>query len=95
MTRSELAALVAEKRQDISRKNAHVIVDTIFDSMGQALVDGDRIEVRGFGSFEVRQHSARVGRNPRTGQEVQIAGRRVARFRVGKALRERINKQTH
>ena len=91
MTRSELAAMLMEKREGMTRRHADLIVATIFESMGQALADGDRIEIRGFGSFEVRQRRARSGRNPRTGEAVEIGSRKVAHFRVGKTLCERIN----
>ena len=91
MTRSELAALLAEGREGISRRHADRIVGAIFDAMGSALAQGDRIEIRGFGSFQVRERPARSGRNPKTGEAVAIASRKVAHFRVGKALRERIN----
>ena len=91
MTKSELIGEVAEQIPELSRKQVELLVNTIFNSMRDALADGDRIEIRGFGSFHVRERAARRGRNPRTGEEVQVAGTLVPFFRVGKELRERVN----
>ncbi len=91
MTKSELVASVAEAREDLTRKHAELVVNTIFDSMKDALQAGDRIEIRGFGSFQVRTRSSRLGRNPKTGESVAIAEKRVPFFKVGKELRERVN----
>ncbi len=91
MTKSELIGKVAEQMPELARKQVELLVNTIFDSMRDALADGDRIEIRGFGSFHVRERAARRGRNPRTGEEVQVAATRVPFFRVGKELRERVN----
>lgn len=91
MTKSELVAAVAEAREDLTRKHAELVVNTIFDSMKDALRDGDRIEIRGFGSFQVRTRASRMGRNPKTGEPVAIAEKRVPFFKVGKELRERVN----
>ncbi|HCP47529.1 MAG TPA: integration host factor subunit beta [Deltaproteobacteria bacterium] len=91
MTKSELAQLLADSGCCVTRRHADRVVSTIFNSMGQALVDGDRIEIRGFGSFEVRSRPARKGRNPRTGQSVDISERKVPHFRAGKEIRKLIN----
>jgi len=91
MTKSELAQLLADRGESLTRRHAEQVVSTIFNSMGRALVDGDRIEIRGFGSFEVRNRPARKGRNPRTGQSVDISERKVPHFRAGKEIRELIN----
>ena len=91
MTKSELIGKVAEQMPELARKQVELLVNTIFGSMRDALADGDRIEIRGFGSFHVRERAARRGRNPRTGEEVQVAATRVPFFRVGKELRERVN----
>jgi len=91
VTKSELVAAVAEAREDLTRKHAELVVNTIFDSMKDALRDGDRIEIRGFGSFQVRTRASRMGRNPKTGEPVAIAEKRVPFFKVGKELRERVN----
>jgi len=91
VTKSELISQVAEQTPGLSRKQVELLVNTIFYSMRDALADGDRIEIRGFGSFHVRERAARRGRNPRTGEEVMVAATRTPFFRVGKALRERVN----
>ncbi len=91
MTKSELVATVAEAREDLTRKHAELVVNTIFDCMKDALRDGDRIEIRGFGSFQVRTRASRMGRNPKTGEPVAIDEKRVPFFKVGKELRERVN----
>jgi len=91
VTKSELVAALAERTPTLTRKHAELVVNTIFDSMSEALVAGDRIEIRGFGSFQVRQRSSRVGRNPKTGAAVEIESKRVPFFKVGKELRDRVN----
>ncbi|MCZ7585781.1 MAG: integration host factor subunit beta [Deltaproteobacteria bacterium] len=91
MTKSDLIAKVADHIPGSRRKDADVIVNTIFDSMVEALASGDRIEIRGFGSFHLRQRRARVGRDPKTGARVEVAEKKVPFFKVGKELRQRIN----
>ena len=91
MTKSELVNAIAEARPDLTRKAAETIVNTVFDCMCEALQAGDRIEIRGFGSFHVRARDARVGRNPKTGDAVTIDEKRVPFFKVGKELRERVD----
>ena len=91
MTRSELIILVAERLPYLIQKDAEIIVDTIFDSMVECLVQGHRIEIRGFGSFAVKHRDPRVGRNPRTGETVHIPAKRMPHFKIGKRLYDRIN----
>ncbi len=91
MTKSELVEKIAEKCENCSRKDIETVVNTIFDSMRDALIRGERIEIRGVGSFTVRTRNAREGRNPKTGAVVHIAEKRVPYFKVGKELRERVN----
>lgn len=91
MTKSELIASMAEKRKDLSKKDIELVVNTIFHSMRQALIRGDRIEIRGFGSFTIKYRDARQGRNPKTGSPVSIPAKRIPFFTVGKELRERVN----
>ena len=91
MTKSELINLVAEGLPYLTHKDAEIIVNTIFDSMVDALVGGDRIEIRGFGSFKVKNRGNREGRNPKTGAAVQIPAKRMPFFKIGKELYERIN----
>ena len=74
-----------------SRRDAEVMVNAVFDSLAEALRRGDRVEIRGFGSFVVKQRQARDGRNPRTGKRVSVAAKRVPFFKVGKELRLRVD----
>ena len=92
MTKSQLIEEVAS-RLGLTREEARLLVDTVFSTMAQALVRGERVEVRGFGSFDVRQYRAYEGRNPRTGQAVQVAPKRLPYFKAGKEIRERINRE--
>ena len=91
MTKSGLIEAVAERTPHISKKDTEIVVNTIFDSMAQALRLGDRIEIRGFGSFQVKIREAREGRNPKTGEAVALPGKHVPHFKPGKSLRERVN----
>ncbi len=90
MTKSDLIERVAARVPHISKKDTETVVNTIFDSMTEALKGGDRIEIRGFGSFQVKIREAREGRNPKTGAEVKIPAKRAPFFKVGKELKERI-----
>jgi integration host factor subunit beta len=90
MTKSELIAAVAE-RIDVPKSRADSIVNAVFDSMKQALVADERIELRGFGSFSIREYQARTGRNPRTGEEVDVPPKKSVHFKVGKELKERVD----
>jgi integration host factor subunit beta len=90
MTKSDLIESVATKLQ-IPKGKAELIVNCIFDSMEESLRQGDRIEIRGFGSFEIRNYKAYEGRNPRTGEAVEVQPKRLPFFKVGKELKERVN----
>src|SRR3954447_17345442 len=90
MTKADLIALVAEKLK-FPWGRAEVVVDQIFDCMVDSLKRGEGIEIRGFGSFTIRQYKAYEGRNPRTGETVQVKLKRLAFFRGAKELRERVN----
>ena len=90
MTKSELIEEVAE-RIDVPKNRASAIVNAVFDSMKQALVGDERIELRGFGSFSIRNYDARVGRNPRTGEKVQVPPKKSVHFKVGKELKHRVD----
>jgi integration host factor subunit beta len=92
MTKSDLIERVAARVPHISRKDTELVVNTVFDSMTEALRDADRIEIRGFGSFQVKIREAREGRNPKTGDEVKIPAKRTPFFKVGKELKERIER---
>jgi len=91
MTKSDLIERVAERVPHISKKDTELVVNTIFDSMTDSLRNNDRIEIRGFGSFQVKIREAREGRNPKTGAEVKIPAKRTPFFKVGKELKERID----
>jgi len=92
LNKSDLIEMLAKKLPTMAGRDVEVIVNTIFDSMTDALRRGDRIEIRGFGSFEVRCRKPRVGRNPKTGTSVDVGERKVPFFKVGKELRERVNR---
>lgn len=90
MTRSDLVELLASRFGQLTQKDADAAVKTMLDAMSDALVRGHRIEIRGFGSFSISRRPPRLGRNPRTGESVQIPERRVPHFKPGKALREAV-----
>ncbi len=91
MTKSELIEAVAAKVSNFSRKDIEVIVDTLFDSMSTSLSKGDKVEIRGFGSFKIKEREGRQGRNPKSGENIFIESKRVPFFKAGKEIRERIN----
>ena len=91
MTKSELIARLASRYPQLVAKDAEYAVKMILDAMTQSLVSGQRIEIRGFGSFQVKVREAREGRNPKTGEEVKIPAKRTPFFKVGKELKERID----
>lgn len=90
MNKSELIEKVAE-RMNITKKRAEDVVNLIFDSMVQAMVKGDRIEIRGLGSFVVKNYGSYLGRNPRTGESIQVRPKRLPFFKVGKELKDRVD----
>lgn len=90
MTKTELIDLVSLKR-NIPKKDASLIVNGIFDEMTRALLKGDRIEIRGFGSFVVKTYPGYQGKNPKTKETIQVQPKKKPVFKVGKELRERIN----
>lgn len=91
MTKRELIEEVVHQFPRFSRRDAEVIVNAVFDTMTNALKRGDRIEIRGFGSFVVKQRQAREGRNPKTGTVVAVEAKRIPFFKVGKELRLRVD----
>ena len=93
MTKSGLIEAVAEATPHISKRDTEIVVNTIFESMAQALKTGERIEIRGFGSFQVKIREAREGRNPKTGAPVHISAKRTPFFKVGKELKEMVDGQ--
>jgi integration host factor subunit beta len=91
MTKRDLIEEVVKLYPQFSRRDAEVMVNTVFDSMTKALCRGERVEIRSFGSFVVKQRHAREGRNPKTGTVVAVGAKRVPFFKVGKELRLRVN----
>jgi integration host factor subunit beta len=90
MTKAELVEEVA-RVSELTKKHSEVIVNTVFDSITQALQSDDKIELRGFGSFRIRQRRSRQGRNPKTGDKVDVPAKRIPYFKPGKELKELIN----
>ncbi|EGK71339.1 MAG: integration host factor subunit beta [Methyloversatilis sp.] len=91
MTKSELIARLATRFPQLVAKDADYAVKMILDEMTEALVRGDRIEIRGFGSFSLNHRPPRVGRNPKSGEKVMVPEKRVPHFKAGKELRERVD----
>ncbi|HND86556.1 MAG TPA: HU family DNA-binding protein [Pseudobdellovibrionaceae bacterium] len=91
MTKADLINLISQKA-GITRVKAEAVVNTIFDSMIESLMKDDRIEIRGFGSFVNRQYEAYQGRNPRTGEVINVEGKKLPFFKMGKELKEQLNK---
>lgn len=91
MNRSGLINALKEK-VDLSRKDAEKIVDTFFDALKEKLSKGDRIEIRGFGSFTVKHYKPYIGRNPKTGKQINVTSKRLPFFKVGKELKEKVDK---
>ena len=92
MTKSELIARLAEQNPSLYHRDLEQLVNTVFETITRALEDGDRVELRGFGAFSVRERKARIGRNPRTGEPVNVEAKRMPFFKMGKGMRERLNK---
>jgi integration host factor subunit beta len=92
MTKRDLIDEIVRMFPSYSGRDAEVIVNAVFEAMTEALCSGERIEIRGFGSFVVKQRRAREGRNPKTGDIVAVAAKRVPFFKVGKELKQRVDK---
>ncbi|MBI5344614.1 MAG: integration host factor subunit beta [Deltaproteobacteria bacterium] len=92
MTKSELIETVATRVSNFSRKDIEIIVDTLFKSMTDTLSKGNKVEIRGFGSFKIKKREGRQGRNPKSGENIFIESKKVPFFKAGKEIRERINK---
>ena len=91
MTKSELIEIVANRQQHLAFKDVELAVKTLLEHMSEALSTGERIEIRGFGSFSLHHRPPRIGRNPKTGESVALPGKHVPHFKPGKELRERVN----
>ncbi len=92
MTKSELIARLAEANPHLYQRDVERIVTTIFEEITATLARGDRVELRGFGAFSVKKRGARIGRNPRTGEAVNVEAKYIPYFKTGKQLREMLNK---
>ena len=95
MTKSELMELLAQKQTQLVYKDIELAVKTMIEQMTQSLSTGNRIEIRGFGSFSLHFRPPRMGRNPKTGEPVPLSGKHVPHFKPGKELRERVNAAMH
>ena len=93
MTKSELILKLAERNPHLYQRDVERIVSTVFDEITSALARGDRVELRGFGAFSVKRRQSRTGRNPRTGEAVQVSEKAVPFFKTGKELREKLNQE--
>ncbi|MDA9989241.1 integration host factor subunit beta [Paracoccaceae bacterium] len=91
MIRSELIQTIADDNPHLFQRDVERIVNTVFEEITDAMVHGERVELRGFGAFSVKQRGARLGRNPRTGEAVSVDSKRVPFFKTGKLLRDRLN----
>ncbi len=91
MIKSELVARLAERNPHLYLRDVELAVSTVFEQISAALARGDRVEIRGFGSISVRHRASRVGRNPATGEHVDVAAKVIPYFRTGKQLRHRLN----
>ena len=92
MTKSELIEIIAARQTQLSVKDVELAVKTLIEQMSETLASGERIEIRGFGSFSLHYRAPRIGRNPKTGESVGLAGKYVPHFKPGKELRDRVNK---
>jgi integration host factor subunit beta len=92
MTKAELVEEVA-RSTELTKKHAEIIVNTVFESIVDSLKAGEKIELRGFGSFRIRRRGSRIGRNPKTGDRVKVPAKRIPYFKPGKDLREMLNDQ--
>ena len=90
MNKNELVSAVA-KQAELSKKDAGLAVEAVFDAISEALEKGDKVQLIGFGTFDVSERAAREGRNPRTGETMKIAASKAPRFKAGKALKDRVN----
>ena len=91
MNKTELVGAIAEK-SEMAKKDVEKVVNAMFESVEDALAKGDKVQVVGFGTFEVRERAARTGRNPRTGEEIKIPASKVPAFKAGKVLKDAVNK---
>ena len=93
MTKSELIEILSRRQPHLKAEDVDLAVKTLLEMMSSALTQGERIEIRGFGSFSLHYRAPRVGRNPKTGQSVSLEGKFVPHFKPGKELRDRVNEE--
>ena len=93
MIKSELVRKIIKTHPDLYQRDADLIINTIFNEISEALARGDRVEIRGFGSFNTKETQARVGRNPKSGQKIPVEGKLKPVFRTGRELKKRINEE--
>jgi integration host factor subunit beta len=93
MTKSELIEVIAREQSHLAYRDVELAIKCMIEQMSQSLASGDRIEIRGFGSFSLHYRPPRLGRNPKTGESVALAGKHVPHFKPGKELRERVNER--
>jgi integration host factor subunit beta len=91
MTKSELIERIAARQTQLSAKDIELAIKTMLEHMSQTLASGERIEIRGFGSFSLHYREPRIGRNPKTGDTVRLEGKNVPHFKPGKEMRDRVN----
>ncbi len=91
MTKSELIELIASQQQHLAQRDVELAVKTLLEQMSESLASGERIEIRGFGSFSLHHRPPRIGRNPKTGDPVSLPGKHVPHFKPGKKMRERVD----
>jgi integration host factor subunit beta len=92
MTKSELIEKMAEENPNLTRKQVEFIVNGVFDLIKKSLADGNKVEIRGFGSFKIREKKAKIGRNPKTGERVEVPAKKVPYFKPGKEIKETLLK---
>lgn len=93
MTKSVLIEKVTEKVEGLTKNQTEIVVETVFESIKKALMQGEKIEIRGFGNFRLKTRNPRKARNPKTGETVEVPGKKVLYFKVGKALKEDLNRE--
>ncbi|MEX0386409.1 integration host factor subunit beta [Spiribacter onubensis] len=91
MTKSELIELISANQQHLAQRDVELAVKTLLEQMSESLASGERIEIRGFGSFSLHHRPPRIGRNPKTGEPVSLPGKHVPHFKPGKQMRERVD----
>lgn len=91
MNKTEMISVVAEKIEGATKKDITVVVDTVFETIKEAVASGEKVQLVGFGNFEVTERAARTGRNPQTGQTIEIAASKSPKFKAGKAFKDIVN----